>query len=165
MIKLGRPKESLEHRFWNKVDKTSTCWFWEGKKDKRGYGKLALEPGVTHREISAHRLSYQIHYGMFESSLFVCRQCDNPACVNPEHLFLGTNQDNVNDKVSKNRQLKGSQIHNSKLVEDDIIRIRHLWFVEKCPQSKIAEMFGIGAKAVSKIVTNKRWTYVKHSVE
>jgi len=85
--------------FENKILKTDACWIWQGTIMNSGYGELKYQ-GKTW---GAHRYSYFKHYGDFDKNLFVCHHCDNKLCVNPGHLFLGTNQDNVNDMMKKNR--------------------------------------------------------------
>ena len=96
-----------DRRFWGKVVKTDGCWLWTGSTS-RGYGKLFL-PGP--RTISAHRFSYLLHFGPFDKRLVVCHSCDTRACVRPDHLFLGTQEDNVTDMVDKGRHWKQRNTH------------------------------------------------------
>ena len=86
------------------VDKTGECWIWNGCLDKNGYGRVSPRDRKLGLSCTffAHRLSYEINVGPTEG-LFVCHKCDNPRCVKPEHLFLGTNEDNVSDRVRKGR--------------------------------------------------------------
>lgn len=90
-------------RFWEKVIKTDCCWMWLASKDPSGYGTI-LYLGKVHK---AHRLSYQLKFGDFDSNLRVLHSCDNPSCVNPSHLFLGTQSDNMQDMVKKGRHGAG----------------------------------------------------------
>lgn len=94
----------LENRFWSKVEKTDNCWNWVGGTSgkKGGYGAIRL-PGRKGGKHGAHRVSWFIAYG-YMPDLHVLHKCDNKKCVRPSHLFLGTNQDNINDKVAKGRQ-------------------------------------------------------------
>ena len=91
----------MEQRFWAKVRKTEDCWEWIAGKGGRGYGNF----WYTGKTVNAHRFSYVLTYGEFDQSLQVCHTCDNPGCVNPEHLWLGTPKDNMQDKMKKGRHV------------------------------------------------------------
>lgn len=98
-------KKSLETRFFSRIKKTSSCWLWVGHKTKRGgYGTIYC--GSEKKLIRAHRYSYEYFKGPITKNLFVCHKCDTPSCVNPSHLFLGDNTDNMRD-ASKKGRLKG----------------------------------------------------------
>lgn len=86
--------------FWQKVQKTSTCWIWTGCVSNTGYGRVTV---TGHKQDGAHRLSYEFANGPFDRDLYVLHRCDNPVCVNPDHLFLGTQKDNMADMIEKNR--------------------------------------------------------------
>lgn len=89
-----------EVRFWKYVAKSDGCWLWTASTNHWGYGQLSC-PGRSY--LRAHRLSYEMHVGPIPDGLFVCHRCDVPACVRPDHLFLGTPKDNVDDMVAKGR--------------------------------------------------------------
>lgn len=91
----------MQERFWEKVDTSGECWEWTGARTKAGYGNLSLPRGAGN--INAHRYSFLLHYGPFHKSLIVCHSCDNRGCVNPAHLWLGTDHDNAKDKMRKGR--------------------------------------------------------------
>ena len=84
--------------FYRQIDKSKDCWEWTGSKSKAGYGLFSYNKIKL-----SHRISYYLTYGEFDKKLFVCHKCDNPSCVNPEHLFLGTAKDNFEDMISKGR--------------------------------------------------------------
>jgi len=90
---------TFPERFWSKVNKTSGCWNWTARKNKHLYGEFLYNNKVW----KAHRLSYLIYYGDFDLSLFVLHKCDNPSCVNPDHLFLSTQKENMMDMSKKGR--------------------------------------------------------------
>ena len=87
------------NRFWAKVCKTNGCWTWTASKNPHGYGQIRLSGKLT----LAHRVSWTIHNGVIPEGLFVLHICDNPPCVRPDHLFLGTQKDNIRDAVAKKR--------------------------------------------------------------
>ena len=89
-------------RFWKNTERTSGCWLWMGKRDKAGYGYVRPNYKLT----GAHRFSWELTHGPIPSGLFVCHRCDNPPCVNPEHLFTGTARDNTSDAIRKGRLAK-----------------------------------------------------------
>ena len=98
-------KASMEERFFQKVNKTDSCWLWTGSLTSRGYGCF----GVAGKTTAAHRYSYQIHTGEIPQGLIICHSCDVPSCVNPEHLWAGTYADNMKDMVSKDRHGESSR--------------------------------------------------------
>jgi hypothetical protein len=102
----GKIKINPKTRFWNKVNKKdkNKCWEWQAGKSNR-YGAFK----INGRTIGAHIFSWEIHNGKIPDGLFVCHKCDNPGCVNPDHLFLGTNKDNCDDRDKKKRQAYGEK--------------------------------------------------------
>lgn len=98
---VPKPRSTPADRFWERVQKTDDCWLWTGSTDKDGYGWFWVD-GKT---ATAHRFSYALHNdGAIPDGLYVCHSCDNPPCVNPDHLWLGTNQDNMDDCARKGRR-------------------------------------------------------------
>lgn len=94
-------QEPIEARFWQFVDKSGDCWVWTGARNKAGYGRFGQ--GGDTRMVYAHRASYELHYGPVPTGMFVCHTCDNPSCVRPDHLFVGTRGDNMRDAHQKGR--------------------------------------------------------------
>lgn len=115
-------RQKAERQFWEKVElpeDRSECWNWTAAT-RNGYGNLK----VSQISIKAHRLSYALHYGVLPANLLVCHHCDNPLCVNPHHLFLGTDADNARDKVRKGRQSRTANNGNAKINEQQLDEIR-----------------------------------------
>lgn len=145
-------------RFWKKVDKTSNpngCWEWTAFKNK-GYGRFIM-PNLK-KVFNANRIAYEIAFGAIPSGMFVCHRCDNPGCVNPNHLWLGTNKDNVDDKVSKNRQqkLKGSQHGRAKLLEQDVLDIR----ASSETGAALSRKYNVSDTVIYNIRNRKTWQHI-----
>lgn len=102
---MSRKHEPIEKRFWKYTEKLtdSECWNWLGSKQTNGYGRITTTIEGTQYFIVASRLSWEIHYGKIPINALVCHTCDNPSCVNPNHLFLGTHSDNTKDMHQKKR--------------------------------------------------------------
>lgn len=137
------------------------CWEWQGGKKHSGYGRVRYQG----KDEYAHRLSYEIFVGAIPKGMFVCHHCDNPRCVNPEHLFLGTQADNMADMARKGRgkgrgrrgARPGSANPFSKLTEEQVALIREAEGI----QQAIATQFGVGQSTVSLIRNGKRWRHLK----
>jgi hypothetical protein len=99
-IAHGHPLQTVADRFWSKVDQSGDCWIWTATRSGKGYGQF----GVDGRLVIAHRWAYEAERGSIPPGLFVCHRCDVPACVRPDHLFLGTAKENSEDMVRKGRQ-------------------------------------------------------------
>ena len=148
---------SLSARFWSKVDKSGDCWEWIAGKDSHGYGHFRVDGSMQ----KAHRWAWAETHGHIPRGddyhgICVCHRCDNPSCVNPDHLFLGSNADNVADRVAKGRSKGGGA---TKLHESDIPVIKELSAIGET-QETIAERFGINRSQVSKIVRGVNWAHV-----
>lgn len=144
-------------RFWAKVDKSGECWEWTGCKQPSGYGKFRIN-SQHHR---AHRVAWQLTYGDIPSDLLVCHHCDNPSCVNPAHLFLGTQKDNVQDSVRKGRfyTAKGEKRWNAKLIAEDVLRIREA-FLFGAKVKDLAAVYGVGVQNIRKIIRKESWAHI-----
>ncbi len=142
-------------RFWKYVNKTDECWLWTGAIQTWGYGAFSFSPK---KQISAHRFSWKIANGD-PGKNYVLHRCDVRRCVNPAHLFLGAQADNVRDMVSKKRQLFGERQAQSKLTDNDVERIRVLAGEGK-KQRSIARMFGVTQALISLVVTRQAWKHI-----
>lgn len=148
-------------RFWRYVQKTDGCWMWTGQKRPNGYGYLKVPTGEPYkrRKIIASRISWELHYGQIPEGLSVCHKCDNPPCVNPDHLFLGTTKDNMADAAQKGRKTRGSRMNTAKLTDEDVRRIRSLY--PGRTQQSIADEYGVSQRLVSLIVRRESWVWLK----
>lgn len=155
-------RASLDARFWPKVNKQggNDCWEWTAHCLSSGYGWFAVRTGVSR---TAHRVSAVLHglLDSFDSHLHVLHSCDNPKCVNPAHLFVGTNADNVADRVAKGRTgwraQPGPANGMSKLVASQVLFIRGLYASGKFSQSQLGCAFGVRQTTILKIVNGQRW--------
>lgn len=155
-------KDYLEFLFWERVGKKNKndCWLWKGSVDDKGYGRINVTFCSGKRFlILAHRLSYRLFRGKVRG-LFVCHHCDNPACVNPHHLFLGTHQDNMGDKVRKGRQIRGEDNVHAKLTGADVMRVRELAATRRYTDRQLAKMFGVSDVNIHDIIVGKTWRYL-----
>ena len=151
--------EELIGRFNAKwvMDESTECWVWIGGRYQKGYGEIKIPK--TRRQIQAHRLSYLIHHGPIPEGKCVLHKCDNPPCVNPAHLFVGTQQDNSQDMVSKNRHCFGEKQGAHKLTEKDVLMI-HSLLKMGVKQKRIAQTFNIGEMQISRIKRGQRWAHI-----
>lgn len=146
--------------FWSKVDQTADsdgCWVWHGGYWQDGYGRY----GKTSER--AHRVAWELTNGPIPVGMVVCHRCDNRFCVNPSHLFLGTQADNIADKVKKGRQSKGPE-HGRykccKLTPDDVRAIRKIWSEGGVTQRELAAAFGVDQARISEVVNRKTFKHI-----
>lgn len=156
------------NRFWKNVFKTDSCWNWTGYSGDKRYGRIKIK----RKQIAAHRLSWTIHNGEIPDGLIVCHKCDNTKCVNPDHLFVGTNKDNSLDMVSKGRQAFGARhgkyTHpesaptgekngRAKITTGDAESIILLNKQFGIAYSKLVKMFGVSKSQIHRIVNGESW--------
>ncbi len=142
--------------FWSNVDKSlgeSGCWMWRGKFTKRGYGYLVF--GTV--PVYTHRLSLFLSCGEMPNGMCACHKCDNPPCINPAHLFLGTHQENMQDATVKGRHASGEKNGSSKLNWRLVGEIRELAKSKDWPCYKIAKKYGVNGMTIKAIVFNVTW--------
>lgn len=165
------PDKALK-RFWSKVEikPDNECWIWRGKLDKSGYGEFYF-PYREGKHTRAHQVSWIIHFGLFEDKMSVCHICDNPSCVNPNHLFVGTQADNNADRDRKGRRRSrflygkdhpqhGTNSKFHKLSENDVRKIRELRGKQTLRET--AEMFGVSHGLISNIYQGRKWSWLKN---
>lgn len=153
---IGSPdaRENLESRYWPKVNVAANdqCWNWSSKsKHPFGYGRMTAGRKVN---LKAHQIAWCLENGEIPEGKFVCHSCDNPSCCNHNHLFLGSQFQNVQDCISKGRNsnppcFRGEQHTNSKLTDSQVEDIRN----DKRPAPTIAAVYGVSTKTVYRI----RW--------
>jgi hypothetical protein len=150
--------EKLLNRFWSKVAKggSDDCWEWLACKHVAGYGKF----WAGHGNKLTHRVSWIIHNGEIPDDLHVCHKCDNPACVNPHHLFLGTAADNMKDRNDKNRQAMGERHGPAKLTESEVYEIFDLYSSGGFTYKGLGAIYGVGPVAIYSIMNGKNWTHL-----
>lgn len=142
-----------------KKDAISGCWNWTGSLTSNGYGKLV----IAKKPKRAHRISYELHVGPI--GLFhVCHKCDNIKCINPEHLFLGTPKDNMQDCIKKGRNKNpplhcGERQHSSKLTAEIVKECRRLRKIG-VTVSDLADEFGISPGCMHKVISGKSWKHI-----
>jgi len=150
------------HEYLPNILNENKCWEWQGSINyaKGGYGQLSHNK----KTLKAHRVSYELYYAEPLNDLHCLHKCDNPSCVNPMHLFAGTNLDNVKDKILKGRCYTGYQKgeHNgaSKLKDKDVIQIRKLYKTKNYTTIKLGKMYGVHRSTISYIVNNKTYTHL-----
>lgn len=162
---MKTPCGDIKEMFYDRVSISDKCWIWEGSKHIQfGYGVLKFG-GRKGKLLLAHRISYEIHTGEIPHGYCVLHKCDNPPCVNPNHLFIGTRTDNALDKVSKGRQsftpgVKGSKSPNAKLTDGDVLFIRSTYSPRKVSADTLAKKFGISKRAVLRIIHRVTWNHI-----
>ncbi len=149
-------------RFWGKVDKRGPdeCWPWTGARTECDYGQIR-DDGRTRK---AHRVSWEIHNGAIPVGSHVLHHCDNPPCVNPAHLFLGTHQDNMRDMKTKGRadranKARGEDCARARLSESDVTELRKL-FSERRTTRALSNQFNISMEQVRNIASRRHWRHV-----
>lgn len=151
---MSRP---LSERFFEKVQKTDNCWIWTAAL-RKGYGSITKpNAGKTSGKLYAHRVSFEIHIGPIPEGMKVLHRCDNPKCVNPSHLFLGTSKDNSLDMVAKGRVAiqAGEQNGSAKLTAEAVANIT----TDTRPRKIIAKEYNISITQIGRIKNFTTWLH------
>lgn len=142
--------ENLEERLLAKTEiSPDGCWIWFGVKTRHGYGYMRYSGG----RLAAHRASYLVYLGPIPNETVVCHSCDTPACVRPDHLFLGTQAENMRDMTLKGRRARGERLPQSKLTEVQVSAIRG----DSRTHEEIAATYGVSRPTVSRVINRKTW--------
>lgn len=175
--RAAQVRATREERFWRKVTRSEGCWEWTGHRNAGGYGLLYSGPRGASRGQFAHRVSWALHFGEPPADLSVCHHCDNPPCVRPDHLFLGTPAMNTRDRDRKGRHralrgdehpqridpskvLRGERHGGARLTEDAVRAIR-LERSGGIGLRALAERYGVSPEAISAAATGRHWAHVK----
>jgi DNA-binding XRE family transcriptional regulator len=154
MFELNEIEISRFHSNVNKKNEDE-CWNWTGYKQKSGHGQLRMRQ----QNFYAHRIAYIITNGQYNENLCVCHKCDNPACCNPKHLFLGTMSDNMKDKVIKNRQSKGTEVSGI-LTEQEVLEIKRIYADGNTTQTLLGRKYGVTQSTIGRIISGHRWGHL-----
>ena len=158
-------RQDIVDRFWSKViipsdyeNQVKQCWEWQAGKDKDGYGYFHIRTGTKYR---SHRFSYEYYFGIIPDKMLICHTCDNPSCVNPYHLFAGTNTDNLQDMSAKCRGTIGAKNVNAAFVDQDIVDI-----IEGVSSNKysgiteIMNIYHVSRPTIHRIFNGETWAHV-----
>lgn len=153
----GRYVIHTDDDFWNLVDKSGACWIWRGRRNKRGYG----HPCIHGRPILAHRHAWILTRGEIPAGLCALHHCDNPPCVNPDHLYLGTYADNARDREERGRRIyaHGSALAHARLTEKAVLEIRARCSAGET-QRALAREFNVNYRTIGVVVRRQTWRHI-----
>jgi len=161
---------SLFERFWRLVEpgKPEDCWVWQGGKERNGYGRIS-DVGEKGNNYYAHRASWELTYGPIPEGMYCLHKCDNPSCVNPNHLWLGTYKDNMQDCSQKNRLggsvQKGENNYNAKLTPSDVIQMRRMYYRGEGTITELARSWGINFNSAKPAILGITWKHIPDYLE
>ena len=190
MKSIGLLSEKVKARFWDKVNKADGCWEWKGGVDRDGYGRLRVRtPDGGHKTFLVHRIAWELSFGTIKDGLWVLHHCDNRKCCRPEHLHLGTHQDNMDEMRCRKRAAtgdrNGSCLHperlkrghdtaahlqpeirlgerngRAKLTEADVLAIRQQFRPRKMTAPMLARKYGVDESTIQRVVYKLGWKHV-----
>jgi hypothetical protein len=159
---------SLLVRFWSFVDERGPdeCWGWQGGRDRQGYGQMTVRRGKT---LKAHRLSWELaHHCEIPDGMMIRHTCDNPSCVNPAHLLVGTNVDNMHDLMERGDSKKlarcvlpGERHRSSKLTADQVCEMRRLHRENGHGAVELARRYGVHRCTAWEAITHRTWKHIE----
>lgn len=160
-ISKDKVPPDLIRRFWPKIRRTRGCWEWTSSKNPRGYGLISQ---FQKNRWIAHRLSWVLHIGPIPKNKFVCHKCDNPGCVNPKHLFIGTHKENMLDRLRKGRTASGERNAGHKLTKSQVNKIRSIKTIhglrkrsDGITRADLAKKYGVHKETIHRVLRNEMW--------
>ena len=149
--------DSLVERFWRKVAKGDDCWEWTGSRNGEGYGHFR----VTRKDVAkAHRVAYELTHGPIPVGMIVQHTCDNPPCVRPDHLVVGTKLTNRQDAVAKRRQAVGEHNGRSRLTAAAVLDIRARFASGDATLIQLAAEYGVAMHTVWMVTSRRNWRHI-----
>lgn len=157
-----RARGTVEVRFWRFVDKTENCWYWTGRsRSKKGYGNISAGARDANHKL-AHRLSYEIHKGAIPVGMVVMHTCDNPSCVNPDHLVVGTQSENILDSFRKGRKIsipphKQGEEHGASKLNNELVKL-----IRASTDSikSLSIFYGVSLSSIERVLNRKTWKHI-----
>jgi hypothetical protein len=161
-----RQSRSLAERLWERVDKSAGkegCWIWLGGTVRGRYGQIRLSPSggaLRGRKTTTHRAAWELSFGPIPSMMHVCHRCDNPRCVNPQHLWVGTHSENLADMKAKGRAARGERSGTARLTQTQVRAIRKALQANIYSLSELAELNGVSRSTIDNIKHQRTWEFL-----